>query len=267
MQRRLAAIMAADVVGYSRLLEQDEAGTLAALKQRRRDVLKPLVAEHHGRIVKIMGDGVLIEFASAVNAVQCAVELQKLMAAANDSLDDDRCIVLRIGINLGDVVVEGGDLYGDGVIVAVRLQGMAEPGAICVSAKVRDEVGRKLAVAFEDLGEQGLKNVDAPVRIYRVAGTPEVTAAAYKPSTDKPSIAVLPFANKSGDPAQEYFSDGIVEEIITALSRMRSLIVIARNSSFHYKGRSINVKQVGRELGGSTRRRASPRSLFCHSPT
>jgi TolB-like protein len=177
------------------------------------------------------------------------MELQKRMAVANDGQSDDRQILLRVGISLGDVIVEGGDLYGDGVNIAARLQTVAEPGAICVSAKVRDEVGRKLAVAFEDLGEQGLKNVDAPVRIYRVAGTPEVTAAAYKPSTDKPSIAVLPFANMSGDPAQEYFSDGIVEEIITALSRMRSLIVIARNSSFHYKGRSINVKQVGRELG------------------
>jgi TolB-like protein/class 3 adenylate cyclase/Tfp pilus assembly protein PilF len=263
VQRRLAAILAADVVGYSRLIELDEVGTLAALKDRRRSILTPLVAEHHGRIVKVMGDGVLLEFASAVNAVQCAVELQKKMAAANDDVADDRRVVLRIGINLGDVIVEGGDLYGDGVNIAARLQTVAEPGAICVSAKVRDEVGRKLAVNFEDLGARELKNVDASVHIYRVAGTPAVTVAAYKPSSDKPSIAVLPFANMSGDPAQEYFSDGIVEEIITALSRMRSLIVIARNSSFHYKGRSINVKQVARELGvryvleGSVRKAAN----------
>src|SRR5262245_54461544 len=249
IQRRLAGIMAADVVGYSRLMEHDDAWTLSTLKQRRRQILQPLVVEHHGRIVKVMGDGVLVEFSSPVNAIACAMELQKRMAVANYGQSEDRQILLRVGISLGDVIVEGGDLYGDGVNIAARLQTVAEPGAICVSAKVRDEVGRKLAVAFEDLGEQGLKNVDAPVRIYRVAGTPAVTAAAYKPSTDKPSIAVLPFANMSGDPAQEYFSDGIVEEIITSLSRMRSLIVNARNSSFHYKGRSINVKQVGRELG------------------
>src|SRR5262245_61109099 len=247
--RRLAAVVAADVVGYSRLMEQDEVATLAALKQRRREILQPLVIEHHGRIVKVMGDGVLVEFASPVNAIACAMELQKRMAAANDNHPENQRILLRIGINLGDVMVEGGDLYGDGVNIAARLQTVAEPGGICVSAKVRDEVDRKLAVSFEDLGARRLKNVDAPVHIYRVADTPAVTLTAHKPSANKPSIAVLPFANMSGDPEQEYFSDGIVEEIITALSRMRSLIVIARNSSFHYKGRSINVKQVGRELG------------------
>jgi len=262
-QRRLAAVMAADVVGYSRLMEQDEVATLAALKQRRRDILQPLVVDHHGRIVKVMGDGVLVEFASPVNAVACAMELQKRMAAANDGEPEDRRILLRIGINLGDVMVEGGDLYGDGVNIAARLQTAAEPGDICVSAKVRDEVGRKLAVSFEDLGARRLKNVEAPVRIYRVADTPAVTGTVYKPSAEKPSIAVLAFANMSGDPEQEYFSDGIAEEIITALSRMRSLVVIARNSSFHYKGRSTDVKQVGRELGvryvleGSVRKAAN----------
>ena len=178
-QRRLAAILAADVVGYGRLMEQDEAGTLAALKERRKGILKPLVEQHHGRIVKVMGDGVLVEFASPVNSIACAMELQKRMAAANDGLPEERQILLRIGINLGDVIVEGGDLYGDGVNIAARLQTEAEPGGICVSAKVRDEVGRKLAVAFEDLGARGLKNVGAPVHIYRVAGTPAVTVAAY----------------------------------------------------------------------------------------
>src|SRR5262245_32356027 len=247
--RRLAAIMAADVVGYSRLMEQDEVATLAALKQRRREILQPVVVEHHGRIVKVLGDGVLVEFASPVNAITCAMELQKRMAVANDSQPENLRILLRIGINLGDVMVEGGDLYGDGVNIAARLQTVAEPGGICVSAKVRDEVDRKLAVSFEDLGARRVKNVDARVHIYRVADTPAVTLTAHKPSANKPSIAVLPFANMSGDPAQEYFSDGIVEEIITALSRMRSLFVIARNSSFHYKGRSTDVRQIGRELG------------------
>jgi TolB-like protein/Flp pilus assembly protein TadD len=246
----LAAILSADVVGYSRLVEQDEGGTLASLKQRRKSVLGPLVAEHHGRIVKVMGDGVLVEFASAVNAVACAAELQKRMATANDGLPHERRIVLRVGINLGDVVVEGGDIYGDGVNVAARLQEIAEPGGIVMSRKVHDEIERKLLLACEDLGDRIFKNIATPIRAYRVVGKrAEPAHASALPLPDKPSIAVLPFQNLSGDPEQEYFADGIVEEIITALSRMRSLFVIARNSTFYYKGRSINVKQIGRELG------------------
>src|SRR5262245_41727816 len=226
-QRRLVAILAADVVGYSRLMELDEAGTLAVLKARRREVLRPLVDRYHGRIFKTTGDGVLIEFASAVNAMQCAVDLQHRMAAANGDEPEDRHIVLRVGVNLGDVMVEGGDLYGDGVNIAARLQALAEPGGICASAKLRDEVGRKLDLVFSDVGEQALKNIEAPVRVYAVASAGEPAAA--RPALalpalalpDKPSIAVLPFQNMSGDAEQEYFADGMVEEIITALSRMK----------------------------------------------
>jgi TolB-like protein len=251
VQRRLAAILAADVVGYSRLLEQDEAGTLAVLKERRKDILKPLVAEHHGRIVKVMGDGVLVEFASAVDAVGCAVELQKRMASANDGLPEERRILLRIGLNLGDLVVEGGDLYGDGINIAARLQAMAEPSQIYVSQTVRDHVKNKVELKFEDLGKQTVKNIADPVRVYRIAGASLIAKNATRelPLPSKPSIAVLPFENLSGDPEQEYFADGMVEEIIMALSRMRWLFVIERNSTFTYKGRAVDVKQVGRELG------------------
>jgi TolB-like protein/class 3 adenylate cyclase len=251
VQRRLAAILAADVVGYSRLIEQDEAGTLAMLKERRRGILKPLVAEHHGRVVKVMGDGVLVEFASAVNAVACAVELQQRMATANEGLPEDRRIVLRIGINLGDVIVEGGDLYGDGVNIAARLQAMAEPGETYVSQTVRDHVKNKIELMFGDLGEQTIRNISEPVRVYRIAGTGLVAknATGALPLPSKPSIAVLSFENLSGDPEQEYFADGMVEEIITALSRLRWLFVIARNSSFAYKGRAVDVKRIGQELG------------------
>jgi TolB-like protein len=250
VERRLAAILAADVVGYSRLMERDEAGTLAALKERRASILQPLVAAYHGRIVKVMGDGVLVEFASAVNTVSCAIELQKKMAVANDGVADDRHIVLRVGINLGDVVVEGSDLYGDGVNIAARLEALADPGSVVVSRTVFDHVRGKMKLGFDDLGEQQLKNIAEPVRIYRLR--PEGEAAIARPVMplpDKPSIAVLPFQNMSADPDQEYFADGMVEEIITALSRMRWLFVIARNSSFAYKGRSVDAKQVGRELG------------------
>ena len=251
LERRLAAILAADVVGYSRLMEQDEAGTLAALKERRRNILNPLVAHHHGRIVKVMGDGVLVEFASAVNAVQCAVELQKDMAAANSDLPEERRVHLRVGINLGDVMVEGGDLYGDGVNVAARLQQMAAPGGIFVSAKVHDEVGSKLPVSYADMGEQAIKNIAAPLRIFRViGGQPELAHSDDGPPLpSKPSIAVLPFANMSGDQEQEYFADGIVEDITSGLARVQWLFVIARNSSFTYKGRVVDMKQIGRELG------------------
>jgi adenylate cyclase len=259
MERRLAAILAADVVGYSRLMEADEAGTLTALKERRRDILKPLVAQHQGRIVKVMGDGVLVEFASAVNAIACAVDLQSKMAAANDGIADDRRIVLRIGINVGDVVVEGGDLYGDGVIIAVRLQAMAEPGGICLAASVHEQVGNRLLLAFEDLGPCEVKNISKPVRALRVRMEPD-RPAAIRPSEARPSIAVLPFANMSDDPTQLYFSDGITEDIITELSRFRSLFVIARNSSFQYRDKATDVRRIARELGvqfvveGSVRR-------------
>ncbi|RUU46956.1 MAG: adenylate/guanylate cyclase domain-containing protein [Mesorhizobium sp.] len=250
VQRRLAAILAADVVGYSRLMERDEAGTLVAIKSRRKDILQPLLAKHNGRIVKLMGDGVLVEFASAVNAVQCAVELQNAMAAANADVPQDSRIVLRVGINLGDVMVDGGDLYGDGVNIAARLEALADAGSIVVSRTVFNHVRGKVKLGFDDLGEQQLKNIAERVRIYRLR--PDREAAMARPALalpDKPSIAVLPFTNMSGDPEQEYFSDGMVEDIIAALSRVRSFFVIARNSSFTYKGKAVNVKQVGLELG------------------
>ncbi|HUL09475.1 MAG TPA: adenylate/guanylate cyclase domain-containing protein [Candidatus Acidoferrum sp.] len=263
-QRRLAAILAADVVGYSRLMEADEADTLAALKVRRKDVLEPLVAKHQGRVFKVTGDGVLVEFASAVNAFQCAVELQQAMAVANRDQPEDRHIVLRIGVNLGDVMVEGSDLYGDGVNIAARLETVAEPGGIVVSEDAHRQVRNKVDIDFDDLGPQSLKNIAEPVRAYRIAGTPPVVVPAPSQATlDKPSIAVLPFTNLSGDPDQEYFADGMVEEIVTALSRFHWLFVIARNSSFAYKGKAVDVKQVGRELGvryvleGSVRKAAS----------
>lgn len=253
MERRLAAILAADVVGYTRLMQADEAGTLTALKARRTDILQPLVTKHHGRVVKLMGDGVLVEFASAVNAVACAVELQEGMDAANAESPEDRRIVLRVGINLGDVMVEGQDLYGDGVNIAARLEALAEPGTVFVSQTVFNHVKGKTKLDFEDLGEQNLKNMAEPVRVYRISSTgPSATLAKSSGEAQLhklPSIAVLPFTNMSGDPEQEYFSDGITEDIITALSRYRSLLVIARNSSFVFKGRVSDVKEVGRKLG------------------
>jgi TolB-like protein len=246
--RRLAAILAADVVGFSRLMEADEAGTMAALKSRRRDVLDPLVTKHQGRVFKTTGDGVLVEFASAVNAVQCAVDLQQAFASANAGLPDDRRIILRIGVNLGDVMVEGGDLYGDGVNIAARLEALADPGGILVSGTAYDHIGNKVKVGFEDMGVQTLKNIAQPVRAYGVSGTPAPAGAASRPAADKPSIAVLPFANMSGDPEQEYFSDGITEDIITELSRFHSLLVIARNSSFQYKGKNVDLRRVAGDL-------------------
>jgi adenylate cyclase len=260
IQRRLAAILAADVVGYSRLMGEDEAGTLAALKARRREVLEPLVAKHQGRVFKTTGDGAFVEFTSAVNAVQCAVELQQGMAAANADQADERRIVLRIGINLGDVMVEGGDLYGDGINIAARLETIAQPGGILISGTVYDHIKSKVKVGLDDLGAQTLKNIAEPVRAYRVSGAPVAPIPAPKASADRPSIAVLPFTNMSGDPEQEYFSDGITEDIITALSRISNLLVIARTSTFTYKGQSPDVKRIAKELGvryvmeGSVRR-------------
>ena len=248
-QRRLVAVLAADVVGYSRLMEVDEAATLTALKARRRDVLGPLVAKHQGRIFKTTGDGVLVEFSSTVNAVQCAVDLQQGMAEANAEQPDDRHIVLRIGVNLGDVMVEGSDLYGDGVNIAARLENLAEPGGILISGTAHDHIGTKIKVTFEDVGGQKMKNIAQPVRAYRVTGTPVIAITPPKLTTDKPSIAVLPFDNMSGDPEQQYFSDGITEDIITELSRFRSLFVIARNSAFQYRNKAADVRRVARELG------------------
>jgi adenylate cyclase len=261
VQRRLAAILAADVVGYSRLMEQDEAGTLAALKTRRKEVLDPAVARRRGRVFKLAGDGVLVEFASPVDAVECAIELQQGMAQANAGLPEDRRIVLRIGINLGDVMVEGSDLYGDGVNIAARLETIAEPEGICISGKVHDEIRRKLVLACNELGEQQLKNIAAPVRVYRVMKQGlQGSVVEGLPAPAKPSIAVLAFTNMSDDPDQQYFSDGITEDIITELSRFHALSVIARNSSFAFKGKSIKVQEIARELGvayvveGSVRR-------------
>jgi len=256
--RRLAAILAADVAGYSRLMGENEEGTLAALKAIRREVADPRIKEHHGRIVKTTGDGLLLEFASVVDAVRCAVEVQREMAERNADVPPDHRLELRMGINVGDIVKDGRDIYGDGVNVAARLEALAEPGGICVSRVVRDQVRDKLDFAFEDMGEQQVKNIARPVRIHRVLlstqsghSKPVVETATEPPLAlpDKPSIAVLPFQNMSGDPEQEYFADGMVEEIITALSLIRWLFVVARNSSFTYKGQSVDVKQVGRELG------------------
>jgi TolB-like protein/class 3 adenylate cyclase len=253
--RRLAAILAADVAGYSRLIGADEQGTLNRLRSIRTEVVDPKINEHHGRLVKTTGDGLLIEFGSVVDALRCAVEVQQSMAERNTGSADR--IEFRMGINVGDIVVEDDDIFGDGVNVAARLEGLAEPSGICVSARVQEDAAGKLDLTFDDLGEQALKNIARPIRAYRV-GIPVVETASTASATrampalalpDKPSIAVLPFQNMSGDPEQEYFVDGMVEEIITALSRIRWLFVIARNSTFTYKGQTVDVKRVGRELG------------------
>jgi TolB-like protein/class 3 adenylate cyclase len=246
--RRLAAILAADVAGYSRLMGEDEAGTAQALREHRA-VAEPLVAKHGGRIVKTTGDGVLIEFASIVGAVECAIALQQLASERNAGIADERRMEWRIGVHLGDVLVEGDDILGDGVNIAARLEGIAEPGGICISEDAFRQVRGKVAAEFVDIGEQSLKNIARPLRVYRIGPSLAPEPPAGLPLPDKPSIAVLPFANMSGDPEQEYFADGMVEEIITALSRIRWLFVIARNSSFTYKGHAFDVKQVGRELG------------------
>jgi TolB-like protein/class 3 adenylate cyclase len=251
--RRLAAILAADVTGYSRLIGADESGTLQTLKAIRAELIDPTIAAHHGRLVKTTGDGLLVEFSSVVDdALLCATEMQAGMAERNSTVPADKYIEFRIGINVGDIVVEDGDIFGDGVNVAARLEALADPGGICVSARVQEDAAGKLDLAFEDLGAQALKNIARPVRAYRIKSggvSPPAQQTPILPLPDKPSIAVLPFQNMSGDPEQEYFADGMVEEIITALSRIRWFFVIARNSSFTYKGQAIDVKQVGRELG------------------
>jgi adenylate cyclase len=250
VERRLAAILAADVAGYSRLIEADEEGTLARLKALRAELIGPSIALHRGRIFKTTGDGLLVEFASVVDALRCAAELQAALAESNAPLARDRRIAFRIGIHQGDIVVEEGDIFGDGVNVAARLEALAEPGGICISARVHEDAANRLDFTFEDIGEQTLKNITRPVRVYRgrpIGASP--SASEVLPLPDKPSLAVLPFQNLSGDPEQEYFVDGVVEEIITAISRLPWLFVIARNSSFAYKGKSPDLRQVGRELG------------------
>jgi adenylate cyclase len=252
--RRLAAILAADVAGYSRLISADEGGTLERLKTLRRELLDPKIAEHRGRLVKTTGDGLLVEFGSVVDALRCAVEVQCEMAGRNTGVLPDNRIEFRIGINMGDIVVEDGDIFGDGVNVAARLEALAEPGHVCVSARVQEDAVGRLDLVFEDIGEQQLKNIARPVQAYRVRGprTADQSMVFTTPALalpDKPSVAVLPFTNMSHDPEQEFFGDGIAEDVITALSRCPSLFVIARNSCFTYKGRAVDVKQVGRELG------------------
>jgi len=252
VERRLAAVLAADVAGYSRLMGADEEGTHERLQAHLRELVEPKITEHRGRTVKNTGDGFLAEFPSVVDAVRCAVEIQRGIADREPEVPDERRIRFRVGVNLGDVIAEKHDIFGDGVNIAARLEGLAEPGGICVSRMVRDNVRDRLDCIFEDLGEQQVKNIARPVRVYRVRDLDAVSKSPPAPALalpDKPSIAVLPFQNMSGDPDQEYFVDGMVEEIITALSRIRWLFVIARNSSFTYQGQHVDIKQVGRELG------------------
>lgn len=257
VQRRLAAIMAADVVGYSRLMEADEQGTLAQLKMLRSEIFDPGLTDHNGRVVKTMGDGVLAEFASAVDAVEHAVQVQQAIAERNQDRNPEQQIELRIGINVGDIIVEGNDLYGDGVNIAARLEALADPGAIFISGTVFDQVSRKLDLAYDDLGSLDVKNISEPVRTYRVrlgetpATHPSDTKAKAETLVlpDKPSIAVLPFDNMSGDPAQEFLADGVVEALTAALSRIRSFFVIARNSAFTFKNRVASAPDIGKELG------------------
>lgn len=246
IERRLAAILCADVAGYSRLMGEDEEGTLAALKAHRRELIDPTLASHQGRIVKTTGDGLLVEFPSVVDAVRCAVLIQQELAGRNRDVAESRRIRFRVGINLGDIIIDEGDIFGDGVNVAARLQALAEPGGICVSGAVREQLGEKLPLGFADLGEHKVKNIARPVHVYRVGPS---APAARPAAPDRPSIAVLPFTNMSGDAEQEYFADGMVEDIITGLSRIKWLSVIARNSSFVYKGKAVDVKQAARELG------------------
>jgi TolB-like protein/class 3 adenylate cyclase len=258
VERRLAAILAADVAGYSRLMGTDEEGVLAQFKAARRSVVDPSIAAHRGRIVKTTGDGMLVEFASAVDAARCAVEVQRGMTERNSAVPKVRRIEFRIGIHVGDIIIDDNDIFGDGVNIAARLEGIAEPGGVCISDDAQRQIRGKVDIAFEDIGPQNLKNITEPMRAWRMQVDANASAAAsIRPAEtpqplalpDKPSIAVLPFHNMSGDPEQDYFADGIVEDIITALSRFKALFVIARNSSFTYKGRAVDVKQVGRELG------------------
>ncbi|PYM08294.1 MAG: adenylate/guanylate cyclase domain-containing protein [Verrucomicrobia bacterium] len=253
MERRLTAILAADVVGYSRLMGANESGTLAALDTLRSDFVDPKIIEHQGRIVKVTGDGMLVEFPSVVNAVACATELQRGIRKRNAGVPQDHRIEFRMGVNVGDVIVQGDDIFGDGVNVAARLESIATPGGITISGPVRDHLGNRLDLAFEDMGEQTLKNIERPIHVYRVCldtpAAPSKDKKAAHHEQEKPAIAVLPFNNMSGDPEQEYFSDGITEDIITDLSKVSGLLVIARNTAFTYKGKPVKVQQVAQELG------------------
>jgi TolB-like protein/class 3 adenylate cyclase len=259
VERRLAAVLAADVAGYSRLMGADEEGTLARLKAVRKALVNPAIASHRGRIVKTTGDGMLIEFASAVDAVRGAVEVQRRMAEQNSSVPENQRIEFRIGIHVGDIIIDDNDIFGDGVNIAARLEGIAEPGGICMSDDAYRQVRGKIEIAWDDLGPQALKNIAEPMRAWRTmfCGHSSAKAQPSSPTSqtpelalpNKPSIAVLPFQNMSGDPEQDYFADGMVEDIITELSRFKGLFVIARNSSFTYKGKAVDIKQVGRELG------------------
>jgi adenylate cyclase len=250
VERRLMAVLFADVAGYSRLVGVDEEGTLARWKAHWREAIEPMLAEHRGRLIRVMGDGILVEFASAVGAVRCAVEVQHRMAERNAGLPPDSRIEFRIGINVGEIIINGADIWGEGVNVAARLEALATAGGICLSGRVHEDVAGKLNIEFDDAGDHKLKNISRPVRVYRVRGlgaAPSGTNSLLLPS--KPSIAVLRFQNLSGGDDQKFFADGMVEDIITALSRTRWLLVIARNSSFAYDSGTANVSQVGRELG------------------
>jgi adenylate cyclase len=257
VERRLAVIFAADMVGYSRLMETDEAGTLARLRVHRLELIDPAIAKNKGRIIKTAGDGMLVEFGSVTDAVQCAAEIQRRMAKRNADVAPGRWIQFRIGINLGDVILEDGDIFGDGVNIAARLEALADAGGIYVSQAIRDQIGDRLGIAFEDLGEQTVKNIARPIRVFRALLGEETRpmsgaaadATAAGAATDKPAIAVLPFTNMSGDPEQEFFADGLTEDIITALSRFRDLLVISRNSAFVYKGKAVRIQDVAREFG------------------
>ncbi len=259
VERRLAAVLAADVAGYSRLMGADEEGTLARLKAVRKALVDPTITAHRGRIVKTTGDGMLVEFASAVDAVRSAVEVQRAMVEQNATVPQDQMIQFRIGIHVGDIISDDNDIFGEGVNIAARLESIAEPGGVCLSDDAYRQVRGKIEMACDDMGPQPLKNIAEPMRAWRIKFGGQASATAYPgspasqapalPLPDKPSIAVLPFQNMSGDPEQEYFADGMVEDIITALSRFRSLFVIARNSSFTYKGKAVDVRQAGRELG------------------
>src|SRR6266566_314919 len=249
MERRLTTILAADVVGYSRLTGVNEAGTIDALKTLRKDLVDPKIAEHHGRIVKLTGDGILVEFPSVVSAVACAAEIQRAVRARNASVPPETRIEFRIGVNVGDVIVEGDDILGDGVNVAARLEGIAPVGGIAVSQSVRDHVGNRLDLDFEDMGERRLKNIEAPIRVYSISVERPSGDVAASVGQERPSIAVLPFVNMSGDPEQEYFSDGITEDIITDLSKVSGLFVVARNTAFTYKGKHVDVQEVAKRFG------------------
>ena len=259
VDRRLAAIFASDIAGYSRLMGADEEGTLHQLKAHRKELVDPKITEHRGRIVKTTGDGMLVEFFSVVDAVRCAVEIQRNMAERNATVPEENRIQFRVGINIGDIIIDGDDIFGDGVNVAARLEALADPGGIMVSSIVHDQVRDKLAFGFEDLGEQMVKNIAHPVGVHRIKLSEPALAVLTRPGAvcldtpgskgfERPSIAVLPFSNMSGDAEQEYFADGITEEIITGLSKLHWFFVIARNSSFVYKSKAIDIRRVTREL-------------------